>query len=138
MFSYGMNTNQAQMSKRCPAAVPIGYAVLPGHCFRFSGCADVVPNSHSQVDGVLWRITNECLFALDSLEGYPQYYDRKKVLVKCYNQFYESLVYFMTPGNEDWPPSQFYYQIVQEGYKNFNVPAHQLKKALNQLTEQVF
>jgi gamma-glutamylcyclotransferase len=136
MFSYGMNTNKNQMASRCPNAIPIGYAILPGHCFRFSGCADIVPNSHTQVDGVLWEITDQCLAALDCLEGYPRYYNRKTVLVKSKDQFYKSLVYFMIPGNEDWPPSQSYYQTIVDGYDSFNVPKYQITKALKSLTEQ--
>lgn len=130
MFSYGMNTNKKQMASRCPNAVPIGHAVLAGHDFRFAGCADIVPHSHREVHGVLWKITNQCLSALDTLEGYPSFYNRKTVLVKHKNSFYRSLVYFMNPGNEAWPPSDMYVKILQEGYTDFNVPISQLNTAL--------
>ena len=136
MFSYGMNTNKKQMATRCPAAKPIGAAILVGHRFRFAGCADIVPDRHHQVHGVLWHITNECREALDRLEGYPHYYNSKIVLVKHRHEFFEAEVYFMNPGNENWPPSQSYYNTIVEGYKSFNVPLHQIKNAIQDLTEQ--
>lgn len=138
MFSYGMNTNKMQMATRCPAAKPIGAAVLAGHRFRFAGCADVVPDRHRQVDGVLWSITAECQQALDWLEGYPSYYNSKTVLVQHRQQFYEAEMYFMNPGHENWPPSQSYYNTIVEGYKSFNVPLHQVKNALQGLTEHSY
>lgn len=130
MFAYGMNTNKKQMASRCPQAKPIGHAVLVGHEFRFAGCADIVTHAHREVHGVLWKITDQCLAALDALEGYPSFYNRKNVLVKHNNQFYRSLVYFMNPGNEAWPPSKMYVDILNEGYADFNVPTTQLNNAL--------
>lgn len=126
-----MNTNKTQMATRCPASTPIGAGVIAGHRFRFAGCADIVPNSHSEVHGVLWKITNQCLRALDVLEGYPRFYDRKIVCVKHKNQFYDALVYFMTVGHADWPPSDGYLNTVYDGYKSFDVPVHQLVHAIN-------
>ena len=76
-FAYGMNTNTQGMAHRCPGAVAFGCATLEGHRFRFAGPADVQRDRHSDVDGVLWDITEECLASLDVLEGYPFYYDRK-------------------------------------------------------------
>lgn len=131
MFAYGMNTNKKQMAGRCPYAIPIGHAVLAGHEFRFAGCADIVPNSHREVHGVLWKITDQCLAALDVLEGYPSFYNRKSVLVKHKNEFHTSLVYFMNPGNELWPPSSMYVNMLTEGYQDFNVPKNQLNVALS-------
>lgn len=125
-----MNTNKKQMARRCPNAIPIGRAVLAGHEFRFAGCADIVPHSHREVHGVLWKITDQCLAALDALEGYPSFYNRKSVLVKHKNHFYTSLVYFMNPGNDPWPPSRMYVGILDEGYTDFNVPKTQLDAAL--------
>ena len=48
-FSYGMNTNQAEMALRCPGATSLGHARLIDHMFRFATHADVV-----NVAGLLW------------------------------------------------------------------------------------
>jgi len=137
MFAYGMNTNKKQMATRCPAAIAIGAGVIAGYEFRFAGCADIVPNSYSEVHGVLWKITNQCLDALDALEGYPRFYNRKIICVKHKNQFYDALVYFMTAGHEAWPPGKSYLATVVEGYKSFNVPLRQVNQALNSSTVQL-
>ncbi|CAB4129781.1 Gamma-glutamyl cyclotransferase-like [uncultured Caudovirales phage] len=125
-FSYGMNTNLAQMAGRCPAAKPLGYATLLEHRFRFAGCADVVTDLASCVDGVLWDITPQCRAALDLLEGYPTFYDIKTSVVEFNRQLVLADVYYMTPGHNDDPPFGSYLTTILEGYATFGVPTHQL------------
>ena len=129
-FAYGMNTNIEQMARRCPAAKLVGPAVLPGYRFRFAGHADIVEDERSHVDGVLWFITEECLYALDLLEGYPVYYNCKEVLVKCGDEDYFAEVYYMNPGVADNVPSQSYYDMVVEGYRRNGVPLDQIERSL--------
>lgn len=129
-FAYGMNTNVDGMAGRCPRAVSHGRAVLLNHAFRFSGPADVVKARGSNVDGVLWTITEECLRSLDTLEGYPYYYDRRYLTVAHNGKLVKALTYFMNPGHADGPPSQGYFDMVEEGYKIHGVPTEQLYNAL--------
>lgn len=135
-FAYGMNTNIDSMSGRCPAAVPLGAAKLPHWRFRFAGCADVVPSEQDITDGVLWDITDECLASLDILEGYPNFYNRDMVKVYWRNQFVDALVYYMNPGIEDDLPSDYYREMVYDGYIENDVPTDQLNESLARL-EQV-
>jgi gamma-glutamylcyclotransferase (GGCT)/AIG2-like uncharacterized protein YtfP len=128
-FAYGMNTNTQGMAQRCPAAVSFGSAKLLGHCFRFAGPADVQVNRSSHVDGVLWDITKECLRALDTLEGYPYYYNRKWASVELNGNVCQALVYYMQPGNRNGPPSEGYFNMVLEGYTEHGVSTHQLWNA---------
>jgi gamma-glutamylcyclotransferase (GGCT)/AIG2-like uncharacterized protein YtfP len=125
-FSYGMNTNSQGMSRRCPAAISHGRAVLLDHVFRFSGPADVVKCSDSYVEGVLWTITPECLKSLDSLEGFPHYYNRRTKKVLHQDRVVNALTYFMQPGHLDCPPSDGYFNMVLEGYEEHGVPTEQL------------
>ena len=134
-FAYGMNTNSQGMAHRCPAAVAFGRAQLVGHQFRFAGPADVQPNRHSDVEGVLWDITEECLASLDVLEGYPFYYDRKWARVWFQGQEIQALVYFMQPGNRNSPPSSGYFATVLEGYEEHGVPTQQLWENVNFSTQ---
>jgi len=127
-FAYGMNTNTQGMARRCPGAVAFGHARLLGHRFRFSGPADVQVDHRDYVDGVLWDITDECLKALDTLEGYPYYYGRKWATVEYAQGEHEALVYYMQPGNRNHPPSSGYFNTVLEGYEEFGVPTTQLYK----------
>ena len=130
-FAYGMNTNTQGMARRCPGAVAFGRAKLLEHRFRFSGPADVQFDPESDVDGVLWDLTDECLASLDALEGYPYYYDREYRTVEFQGEKVRALVYFMQPGHQDGPPSSGYFATVLEGYEEFGVPTDQLWKSVN-------
>ena len=125
-FAYGMNTNSQGMARRCPAAVSHGRAVLLDHVFRFAGPADVVKCPDSYVDGVLWSITPQCLNALDILEGYPYYYNRRFKKVLFQGRVCQAMTYYMQPGNLDSEPSAGYFDMVVEGYREHGVPTEQL------------
>lgn len=129
-FAYGMNTNLDGMARRCPDAVSHGHARLIDHVFRFSGPADVVKCKGSFVDGVLWTVTDRCMEALDMLEGYPFYYNRRFKEVWFDGRVVKACVYFMQPGNIDYPPSDGYFNMVLEGYRDHGVPTEQLYNAL--------
>lgn len=130
-FGYGMNTNPHGMAQRCPNAISLGYARLLEHKFRFAGPADVLEHPGSIVHGVLWDITDDCLKALDMLEGFPHFYNREMRVVEHWGTEVEALVYFMQPGHEDRSPSHGYYKCLQEGYHAFGVPTKQIKRAVH-------
>lgn len=129
-FAYGMNTNPVEMARRCPAAKSLGHARLVNHSFRFAQHADVEPQSGSFVEGVLWEITEECLGALDQLEGYPLYYNRVTATVVHQARSYHALVYRMQPGQPDSEPTRGYYNLVVEGYRAHGVPTDQLENSV--------
>jgi gamma-glutamylcyclotransferase (GGCT)/AIG2-like uncharacterized protein YtfP len=130
-FAYGMNTNKSGMRQRCPAAVSIGSSVLQNYEFRFAMHADVVPKQDARTVGVLWELTPACLQALDRLESYPHYYDRKMVDVLYHDRLYEAWVYTMQPGNPESPPHSSYWECLLEGYKEHDVSKKQLYRALD-------
>ena len=129
-FAYGMNTNQEQMSVRCPSAVALGKAILPGHRFEFNSYATIVPDVNSQVEGVLWTITDRDESALDLLEGYPEFYSKKQVTVKQ-RMDYIAMTYIMNTRGQRYAPSDSYYSMVSEGYQTFGLGQHQLLDAKN-------
>ena len=132
-FAYGMNTNRDSMRLRCPGAICMGAATLPAHEFRFAHHADVVPNSDSAVDGVLWLIDTEHLASLDLLEGYPWYYDRVILPVLYQGNIVMSECYRMQPDNPDNWPSDGYLNMLSEGYAEHGVPWDQVEDALDRL-----
>jgi cation transport regulator ChaC len=77
-FAYGSNMWRDQMRQRCPYHEVIGKAVLPGYalCFprsspiRKCGVAGIVAQTGSDVWGVIYRLHDEDLAALDRREGY--------------------------------------------------------------------
>jgi len=128
-FAYGMNTNVDSMSRRCPTALDLGPATLPDHQYRFSHHADVVPG-HNMVHGVLWNITKDDLASLDRLEGYPDYYERKTVLVQHQGVLKEALVYYMTYDSQNSLPNQGYLNIVLDGFEEHGIDTAQILEAL--------
>jgi hypothetical protein len=88
------------------------------------------------VVGVLWNITEECLDALDTLEGYPTFYTSSELLVEWDGTTVYAEAYHMTPGNRDNLPSQGYLDMVLEGYKQNGVPTEQVFQSLKQLDRQ--
>ena len=129
-FAYGMNTNQEEMAYRCPTAVALGKAVLPGYRFEFKSFATIVPSPGEQVEGVLWTITDADEAALDILEGYPEFYDKRHVTVQQ-GIDYIAMTYIMNPREKGYAPSDGYYSMVSEGYQAFGLRQQQLLDAKN-------
>ena len=125
-FAYGMNTNRRGMAQRCPGALSLGHARLIDYSFRFAIHADVVKCKGSYVDGVLWTIDDFHLNALDRLEGYPYYYNRRCLRVAHNDRIVMAETYYMQPGNLDSLPSQGYFDMVVEGYNQHNIPLDQV------------
>ena len=123
-FAYGMNTNKEEMAYRCPGAVALGKAVLPGYRLEFKSFATIVPDADSQVEGVLWTITNADEAALDILEGYPEFYDKRHVTVQQ-GIDYIAMTYIMNPREHGFGPSDGYYGMVSEGYQQFGLSQQQ-------------
>ena len=136
-FAYGMNTNKEEMAYRCPGARALGKAVLPGYRFEFKSFATIVPSPKESVEGVLWTITQSDESALDMLEGYPEFYDKKSVSVEHDNQSYIAMTYIMGPREQGYAPSDGYYSMVSEGYQTFGLSQQQLLDAKNRSIQEI-
>jgi gamma-glutamylcyclotransferase (GGCT)/AIG2-like uncharacterized protein YtfP len=136
-FAYGMNTNKEEMAYRCPTAVPLGKAVLPDYRFEFKSFATIVPSPKEQVEGVLWTITDTDESALDILEGYPEFYDKKTVSVEHNGQSYIAMTYIMGPREQGHAPSDGYYSMVSQGYQTFGLSQQQLLDAKNRSIKEI-
>jgi len=137
-FAYGMNTNPTEMALRCPGAVALGPAVLPGYCFEFKSFATIIPNPTKSVEGVLWTITEPDEWALDVLEGYPEFYDKKTVSVDHKGQPYIAMTYIMNPREQGYGPSDGYYSMVSEGYQAFGLNQKQLLEARARSNKEIW
>jgi gamma-glutamylcyclotransferase (GGCT)/AIG2-like uncharacterized protein YtfP len=136
-FAYGMNTNQDEMAYRCPKAVALGKAILPGYRFEFKSFATIVPSPKEQVEGVLWTITDTDEQALDLLEGYPGFYDKKHVKVKQ-GIDYIAMTYIMNPREQGFGPSDGYYSMVSAGYQQFGLSQQQLLEARSRSNKEIW
>jgi hypothetical protein len=134
--SYGMNTNLAQMARRCPKAVSLGAAVLPGFRFEFKQFATVVPDVTKDTDVVLWEITEDCEFALDILEGFPKFYTKQLVTVLVDGVPHTAMTYLMYPDEVLALPSNSYYNMVADGYEDHGIGLDQLNDAIDRVHDE--
>jgi gamma-glutamylcyclotransferase (GGCT)/AIG2-like uncharacterized protein YtfP len=130
-FAYGMNTNLAEMERRCPTAVCLGAAWINDYEFVFRTHADIAESAGSLCYGVLWDITKADLRALDMLEGYPYYYNRFRVRVNLGDHFVYALTYQMNDQTYMQEPGQGYLETVTDGYRQNGVPTGQIGHAIN-------
>ena len=96
-FAYGSNLDLQQMQMRCPDAVPFSHAVLHGYKLVERRFADIEESPEDCVNGALYKISKNDLYALDCYEGYPEFYERIPVMV-CDNAgvYRKALVYTMS------------------------------------------
>jgi len=131
-FAYGMNTNRADLQRRCACATMLGIAVLENHRLDFNIHADITQEQNSSVHGVLWAISSQCLEQLDMLEGYPEYYTRREATVLTAQGPVVAWVYEMLPQHKNFlSPGIEYFHTVLEGYQQTGLPTQQLHQALS-------
>lgn len=131
-----MNTNLTQMARRCPKAVSLGAAVLPGFRFEFKQFATVVPDVTRDSVGVVWEISEECELALDRLEGFPIYYNKQLVTVLIDGVPHTAMTYLMYPEEPLGLPSNSYYNLVADGYEDHGISLDQLNDAIDRVHEE--
>lgn len=125
-FGYGSNMNHEQMSRRCPSARFVGTTELRGWQLTFRSHANIEPARGKSVPGALWQITLQDLIALDSYEGYPSYYTRRRWRQDNQHFFF----YEMTPSNLSGTPSDNYIQGIADGYKHCGLDTKYLYERL--------
>ncbi len=125
-----MNTNIESMELRCPKAKSLGTVTLKNYSLVFKNHCDVIATPGKNMKCVIWSITEDCERKLDTLEGYPYYYDKKLVKVKFRGKTVKAMLYFMNPGNVESRPSAGYLGMVRDGYSYHNIDQSQITLAL--------
>jgi hypothetical protein len=121
-IAYGSNLNLPQMAHRCPTAKPVGTAELKDHELLFrgvrrGGVATVEPRMGASVPILLWKLKPKDETALDRYEGYPNLYGKRMMEVDLDGRAVSAMIYVMTPGHEAGYPSDYYLDVIAEGYK---------------------
>ncbi len=130
-FAYGSNLNLEQMKSRCPCSVPVVRAKLKDYQLGFNRTADILENKGSEVWGAIYDVPKGDMKALDRYEGYPHFYKKLDVKVESYRgKAYKVFTYAMIfEGAER--PSDSYYRVIEEGYRNWGIGLKPLQQALD-------
>lgn len=122
-IAYGSNLNLSQMADRCPTAKVVGTSMLKdyellfrGHCR--SAVATIEPKEGSTVPVLIWKIYESDEAALDRYEGYPRFYGKQMMDIDLDGQSVSAMVYIMTPGHTFGIPSDYYTDIIWQGYES--------------------
>lgn len=94
-FAYGSNMNRLRASLRIPGALDIGRAELTGWKVVERLYADIVPKAGATAEGVLYRVGDEEIAALDRYEGHPAVYERRVVTAVWRGRPVRAWTYFM-------------------------------------------
>lgn len=139
-IAYGSNLNLPQMAHRCPTAKVVGKSEIKDYELLFrggrrGGVATVEPKEGSSVPVLLWDIKPRDEVALDRYEGYPSLYQKKNLNLELNGRSVEAMVYVMTPGHAAGSPSDYYYNVIAEGYQTAGFDQNVLEQALERSEE---
>lgn len=119
------------MDRWCPRATALSIAKLNGHRLDFTryseprggGVADIVPDEHDAVWGVLYEVPAEELPQLDQKEGVPRAYDRQMVEVEAANDTkVRAMTYAVVHKSEYRAPNSAYLDIMLRGARSRELP----------------
>jgi cation transport regulator ChaC len=137
-FAYGSCMNLEDFHRTVPGAEAVGTAVLKNYRLAFTmyshtrrgGVADIVPSKGSQVEGVLYELTPVEFEWLDSREGAPVFYRRKRVRVERQDgSVVWATTYEVTRKSVDeWQPSREYALIIWEGARVLSLAYRKMLK----------
>jgi len=129
-FAYGFNLSKKQMKERAPDSKPITPATLPNYKLIFvgwsrvwkGGVASLRRVQGSKVPGAVYEISDKDLNRLDKLEGFPNDYDRIKVIVFDEDGTAMEAVTYIKKGQvEESQPSKEYASVIYQGYREWGI-----------------
>ena len=142
-IAYGSNLSTEQMAFRTPDAKIVGKAILYGWQLLFKLHATIEENKEKNTPVLVWEISQEDEKRLDRYEGYPAYYYKKELPVTVFPidggepMELTAMVYIMTEGHERREPMQSYYEVLEQGYREFHFPMHILEHALRESRKKI-
>lgn len=130
-FAYGSNMDAEQMRERCPDSELISVAVLQDYRLGFTiysptrkcGCADIVASPTDSVCGLLYRVSDSDLAALDRFEGHPVHYRRIAVTVETSRGPVSAESYEVVHKTDGLVPSAHYLGLIRNAAVLYNFPS---------------
>lgn len=134
-IAYGSNLNLPQMAFRCPTAKVVGASEIKDYGLLFCGgrrnsVATVEPLKGSSVPVLLWTLKERDLQALDRYEGYPHLYRKEILDVELKGRTVPAMVYIMNEGHPYGSPSDYYLNVIMEGYRTAGFDTEILEQAV--------
>ena len=133
-IAYGSNMHLGQMAHRCPDAKRLGVSQIEDYALEFHGgggaVATIVPKEDSRVPVVLWEISERDERNLDRYEGFPRLYYKKDFRVYLSKRKVDAFAYIMASGFDIGIPSEYYYNVILEGYTDNGIDNKPLFTAL--------
>ena len=128
-FAYASNLNRKQMAERAPDSKAKFVATLPNFKLTFTtragkqgGVASIAPHRGEKVLGAVYEVSERDLKRLDSYEGVPTVYDRRKVTVWTEtNEPVEAITYIKIDQSNGQKPLPEYLAIIQQGYRDWEL-----------------
>jgi cation transport regulator ChaC len=123
-FAYGSNMSRPHMRVRCPGAVALGIATLPGWRFVINrdGYGSIVPERGGVVLGVLWRLGARELAAINAYENVAGgLYVRRTLPVRFAGGCRQALAYIAVRHGEG-TPRPGYIAIVVAAARDWALP----------------
>lgn len=136
VFAYGSNMNPVQMRRRCPSARFDSVVELAGYRLAFCGhsagwggaVATIERARKASVWGVVWRISEADLRALDRFEGCPSAYVRAWARGRKDGRTMH--LYVHTATGSAARPSALYAATIREGYEHAGIGLRRLLAAV--------
>lgn len=145
-FAFGSNLDADQMSERCPGS----HVFLPGTLASYrlafigkgskwgaGGTATIeaaagasVHTPNNSVPGVLYRVTPQCVEALNGFENYPTTYDHLLIEVAGRDGGTHAAFTYQRTGDAANPPPMKYFHQIWRAYKAFGLDEGALLDAI--------
>lgn len=134
-IAYGSNLNKAQMKDRCPTAKAVYTGLMHGWELFYAGSksgnyATIRKCEGKAVPVAVWEITPYDEFDLDMYEGYPTFYYKETIKFKVDDEEKEGMVYIMRKDAIEGKPSNYYINVVRQGYKDFKFDEKYLDESI--------
>ncbi|MGH9862019.1 MAG: gamma-glutamylcyclotransferase family protein [Candidatus Acidiferrales bacterium] len=134
-FAYGSNMSRAQVRQRAGEPAEEKIARLENYALNFdkvarggSGTANLVMAEGLVVYGVLYRLSEPQLKALDRFEGVPEHYRRSEVnVVDEQGNKIAAQVYLARKLRKGLKPDRSYLQRIIDGAEEHGLPADYLE-----------
>jgi len=128
-LAYGSNLHKPTMRNRAPNARALGSVLLQDAKLVFRGVADVIYHPGSIVPVGVWRLYPDDERRLDASEGVGSGFYSKETVELDDGQ--EAFLYVMNSSGI-YPPSNYYANIIRQGYRDFGLETAYLENAIKE------